>query len=104
MKIGSKDLDALRETASRALIGLLWLHVPIAAAIGMARGTDWLLPTIFMIAFAAAATLSWRTAGNGLSTSLVGALALMCGVWVVPFHFSGLPLQIDMPITFSPAL
>lgn len=27
MNIGSKDLDALRETASKALIALLWLHV-----------------------------------------------------------------------------
>jgi len=64
MNTGSKDLDALRETASRALIGLLWLHVPVAAAIGMARGADWLMPTILMVAFAAAATISWRTAGN----------------------------------------
>ena len=38
MDIRSKDLDALRETASKALIGLLWLHVPVAMAIGMARG------------------------------------------------------------------
>ena len=32
MDIRSKDLDALRETASKALIGLLWLHVPVAMA------------------------------------------------------------------------
>src|SRR5713226_6157262 len=42
MNAGGKDLNALRETASKALIALLWLHVPIALAIGMARGTDWL--------------------------------------------------------------
>ena len=32
MNIGSKDLDALRETASKAMLALLWLHVPIAVA------------------------------------------------------------------------
>src|SRR5712672_148261 len=79
MNIGSKDLDALRETASKALIALLWLHVPIALAIGMARGADWLLPTLLTVALATAATLSWRAAGNGLSTNLLVAVALMGG-------------------------
>ena len=37
MNIGSKDLDALRQTASKALIALLWLHVPIAMAVGLAQ-------------------------------------------------------------------
>ncbi len=104
MTIESKDLDALRETASRALIALLWLHVPIAAAIGMARGTDWLMPTIFMVGFAAAATVSWRTAGNGLSTSLVVAVALMGGVSVLTFQLSGHPWQIDIHMYFFAAL
>jgi methyl-accepting chemotaxis protein len=104
MNTGSKDLDALRETASKALISLLWLHVPIAAVIGMARGADWLMPTIFMIAFAAAATLSWRTAGNGLSTSLVVAVALMGGVSVFTFQMSGHAWQIDVHMYFFAAL
>ena len=65
MNTHSRELDALRESASQALIGLLWLHVPIALAIGMMRGMDWLLPTLFMIAMAGVTTLSWRMAGNG---------------------------------------
>jgi methyl-accepting chemotaxis protein len=104
MNTGSTDLDALRETASKALISLLWLHVPIAAAIGMARGADWLMPTILMVAFAAAATLSWRTAGNGLSTSLVVAVALMGGVSVFTFQMSGHAWQIDVHMYFFAAL
>ena len=104
MNTGSKDLDALRETASRALIGLLWLHVPVAAAIGMARGADWLMPTILMVAFAAAATISWRTAGNGLSTNLVVAVALMGGVSVFTYELAGHPWQIDMHMYFFAAL
>jgi methyl-accepting chemotaxis protein len=104
MNIGSKDLDALRETASKALIALLWLHVPIAAAIGMARGTDWLMPTLLLVALAAAATLSWRMSGNGLSTRLVFAVALMGGVSVFAFQLSGHPWQIDMHMYFFAAL
>ncbi len=55
---------ALRETASRALLAVLWLHVPIAVVIGMTRGADWLLPAVLMVAMAMAATLSWRAAGQ----------------------------------------
>jgi methyl-accepting chemotaxis protein len=104
MNSGSKDLDALRETASKALISLLWLHVPIAAVIGMARGADWLMPTILMIAFAAAATLSWRSVGNGLSTHLVIAVALMGGVSVFTFQLSGHAWQVDSHMYFFAAL
>jgi methyl-accepting chemotaxis protein len=104
MNSGSKDLDTLRETASKALIALLWLHVPIALAVGMARGEGWLMPTILTLAFAAAATLSWRAAGNGLSTSLVVAVALMGGVSVFTFQLAGHPWQIDMHMYFFAAL
>jgi methyl-accepting chemotaxis protein len=103
MNIGSKDLDALRETGSKALIALLWLHVPIAMAVGMARGA-WLIPTILTTAFAAAATLSWRAAGNGLSTSLVVGVALMGGVSVFTYELAGHPWQIDMHMYFFAAL
>lgn len=68
MTLGNSGLDALRETASKMLIALLWLHVPIALAIGMTRGGDWLLPTLFTAILAAVATASWKTSGNGLST------------------------------------
>ncbi|MDO8397217.1 MAG: methyl-accepting chemotaxis protein [Bradyrhizobium sp.] len=103
MYTGSKDLDALRETASKALIALLWLHVPIAMAVGMARSA-WLIPTLLTAAFAVAATLSWRAAGNGLSTSLVVAVALMGGVSVFTWELAGHPWQIDMHMYFFAAL
>jgi methyl-accepting chemotaxis protein len=104
MDTGSKDLVTLRETASKALIALLWLHVPIALAVGMARGADWLLPTLLTIAFAGAATLSWRAAGNSLSTCLVVAVALMGGVSVFTFQLAGHPWQIDIHMYFFAAL
>ena len=75
----SQDLKTLRETTSRTLLGLLWLHVPICLAIGLMRGTDWLSPLFLMAIMAGAATLSWRMTGNELSTRLVIAVALMSG-------------------------
>jgi methyl-accepting chemotaxis protein len=86
------------------LITLLWIHVPIAVAIGMARGTDWLMPTLFTVALAGAATLSWRSAGNGLSTTLLVAVALVGGVSVFTFQLSGHPWQIDIHMYFFAAL
>ena len=64
MIIESEDLAALRETTSKALLGLLWLHVPIALAIGMMRDNGWLAPTAFMAAMAIAATASWAQFGQ----------------------------------------
>jgi methyl-accepting chemotaxis protein len=104
MHTDAKDLSALRETTSRTLIAVLWLHVPIAITIGMARGTDWLLPTVLNAALAGAATLSWRAAGSVLSTSLIVAVALMGGVSVFTFELSGHPWQIDMHMYFFAAL
>jgi methyl-accepting chemotaxis protein len=104
MTVESRDLEALRETTSRALIALLWVHLPIAIAIAMMRGSDWLLPAAFMAVFAAAATLSWRVAGNGLSTRLTFAVALMGGVAVFVFELSGHAWQIDVHMYFFAAL
>jgi len=75
--IESHDLKALRETTSRALLVVLWLHVPLCLVLGMIRGTEWLLPTVLAAAMAIAATLSWRAAGNELATRLIFAVALM---------------------------
>jgi methyl-accepting chemotaxis protein len=104
MIVESKELEALRETTSKALIALLWLHLPIAMAIGLVRGSDWLLPAIFIAVLAGAATLSWQMAGNGLSTRLTFAVALMGGVSVFTFQLSGSAWQIDVHMYFFAAL
>src|SRR6201995_3655394 len=102
--VDCKDLDALRENASRASLALLWLHVPVSIAISASLGADWLMPVMVVLAMAIAATLSWRLSGNGLSTSLVVAVALMGGVSVFTFQLAGKPWQIDMHMYFFAAL
>jgi methyl-accepting chemotaxis protein len=104
MNIESRDLENVRETTSRTLLAVLWLHVPICIAIGMMRGADWLLPAIFMAILAVAATMSWRMSGNGLSTRLIVAVALMGGVAMFLFQLSGHPWQMDMHMYFFAAL
>src|SRR5437879_7207349 len=98
------DLTSLRDTASRILLAVLWLHVPVAIVIGVMRGADWLLPAAFMVAMALAATLSWRMSRNGLSTRLVFAVALMGGVSMLVFQVAGHPWQLDMHMYFFAAL
>ena len=104
MTIESDDLAILRETTSKTLLAVLWLHVPIAVTIGMMRGTDWLVPAALMVAMALAATVSWRASGNGLSTRLIFAVALMGDVSVFAFQLAGHPWQIDMHMYFFAAL
>jgi len=104
MLANAKNLDALREIASKALIAVLWLHVPIASVIAVMRGADWMLPTLLNAALAGAATLSWRAAGSVLSTQLVVAVALMGSISVFTFELSGHPWQVDMHMYFFAAL
>jgi methyl-accepting chemotaxis protein len=40
MNADCKDLDKLRENATRASMALLWLHVPVAIIIAMALGKE----------------------------------------------------------------
>jgi methyl-accepting chemotaxis protein len=104
MIVESNELEALRQTTSKVLLAILWLHVPIGAAIGLALGKAWIVPSLFMIVVAAAATLSWRLSGNGLSTRLVFAVALMSGVSMFAYQFEGHAWQIDMHMYFFAAL
>lgn len=104
MRNDAGNMDALRETASMALLLLLWVHVPLAAAIGLMRGTEWLVPVALMITMAAIATVSWRISGSAPSTRLTVAVALMGGVALFVYQMSGHPWQPDMHMYFFAAL
>src|SRR6201999_1831602 len=104
MIVESHDLKTLRETTSKALIVVLWLHVPLCLCISLMRGADLLLPLLLTLLMAGAATASWRIAGNELSTRLVFAVALMGDVSVFTYQLSGHAWQIDMHMYFFAAL
>jgi methyl-accepting chemotaxis protein len=104
MSIENDDLAALRETTTKMLLAVVWLHVPIAMLIGMMRDGAWMMPTALLAAMALAATLSWRMVGNELSTRLLFAVAVMGGVSVLVYQLSGHAWQIDMHMYFFAAL
>lgn len=104
MTTKATDLQALREIASKALISLLWLHVPISAAIGLFRGTEWVMPAAMMAVLACAATWSWMTSGSTLATRLIVAVALMGDVSLLVYQMAGHPWQPDMHMYFFAAL
>ena len=64
------------------------------------RGLDWIPSTLFMIAMAGVTTLSWRMAGNVLSTRLTVAVALMGDVSIFAYQLTGHPWQIDLHMYF----
>jgi methyl-accepting chemotaxis protein len=104
MTIESDDLSILRDATSKFLLAVLWLHVPLSAVIGMMRGADWLLPCLFVAAMATAATASWKLSGDGLSTRLIFAVAIMADVSLLVYQLSGHPWQLDMHMYFFAAL
>lgn len=104
MTFEGDELANLRETASRILLTVLCLHVPIAVIVGMTLGAAWLVPAAFMAAMALAAGVSWQTAGNGPSTQMIFAVALMAGVSMLVFQFAGHAWQVDMHMYFFAAL
>jgi methyl-accepting chemotaxis protein len=100
----SKSVEALRDTASKGMLLLLWLHLPLSLAISLARGMDWIMPASLMAMLALVATLSWRSSGNGVSTRCTVAVALMGGVSLLVYQMSGHPWQIDMHMYFFATL
>jgi methyl-accepting chemotaxis protein len=98
------DMTALRATASKILLAVLWLHVPIALVVGIVLHTDWLMPVAFMVAMALCATASWRISGNGAATRMIVAVALMAGVSMLVAQFAGHAWQVDMHMYFFAAL
>jgi methyl-accepting chemotaxis protein len=104
MTIESDGLANLRETTSKILLAVLCLHILIAVSIGLIRGAPWLVPAAFMLTMAVAAMVSWRASGNGLSTRLVFAVALMGDVSMLVFQLAGHAWQIDMHMYFFAAL
>ncbi|GLR89084.1 methyl-accepting chemotaxis protein [Bradyrhizobium iriomotense] len=104
MTFDGDALAILRETASKILLAVLWLHVPIAVVIGLTLGSGWLIPAAFMAAMALAATVSWRLAGNEASTRMTVAVALMAGVSMLVYQFAGHAWQVDMHMYFFATL
>ena len=93
------ELRHLREFTSKVLVAIVWVHVPIAILIAAARGSEMFAPVIFAVAMSIS-TACWKIDGNGVSTRLVFAVALMADVALFTYQLSGHPWQSDMHMYF----
>ncbi|WP_269780345.1 methyl-accepting chemotaxis protein [Methylobacterium sp. Leaf118] len=100
----SHDLDSLRRAASRGLIALIWLHVPLVLGIALARGSAALPPCMAAFGLAAAATAIWRWKGEVLATRATIAVALVGMVALLVQAMAGHAWQLDLHMYFFAAL
>ncbi len=98
------SLGSVRQSASKGLLLLLWLHVPVAFVIAWALGTAWVVPGTMAVVLASVATLSWWMTGSGLSTRLTVGVALIGMVSLVVYQLSGRSWQLDAHMYFFVAL
>ena len=103
-KTASPSLDSLQASASKGLIVFLWLNVVLVLAIALLRGSDVMVPLLMAVGLAGVSTASWRVTGNGLSTRLLVAVALVGMVSVVVFEMAGSPWQVDVHMYFFAVL
>lgn len=89
------ELNQLRDTVSRWMLPLLWLHVPLAAVIAWGSGNGIAGPALAAAAVAALASLTWWRAPGAKSTRLTIAAAYIALVSILVAACRGSPLQID---------
>jgi methyl-accepting chemotaxis protein len=101
---GPDSLTALRATASRLLVGLLWLSVPVSGAIALLLGTSPWLPVAMAAAAAAIATLMVWHDPAGLATRATVTVASVSVPAQLVALLAGHPWQIDMHMAFFAVL
>ncbi|MBL4740722.1 MAG: hypothetical protein JKY12_06995, partial [Sneathiella sp.] len=97
-------LDQLRQSVSKNITILLWLHVPLQAIAALSIGAEWLVPTIGSAVFAAIPTVFLRKEMVSLNFRYAVAVCYMVQVGILVYVFSGHPLQIDIHMYFFAAL
>jgi methyl-accepting chemotaxis protein len=98
------DLQTLQQAASKGLLILLWLHLPLLAAIAIAVGHPMLFTELFAMGLAGSATAIWWFSHNGRDTRLTIAVAFIGMVALVVDQLSGHPWQLDSHMYFFAAL
>lgn len=97
-------LDQLRQSISKNITILLWLHVPLQAIAALSIGGDWLIPTIGSAIFAAIPTVLLRKDTASLNFRYAVGVSYMVQVGILVYVFQGHPWQIDVHMYFFAAL
>jgi methyl-accepting chemotaxis protein len=100
----TEDLKILRDTVSKLLIPLLWLHVLLVPLIAWALGVGWMPATLLAGAVAAIATGAWVWAPASRSSRLTIAVAFIGMVSILLALCKGGPYQLDVHMYYFAAM
>jgi methyl-accepting chemotaxis protein len=99
------DLDTLRASFARFLVGLLWCHVALVAVGEMILGQGFSFGPVLAAALLAGVTTAfWWNDATGPATRIVSAVALIGMAAVFLFALAGHPWQIDLHMYFFACL
>ena len=94
------DLDKLRIRFGRFLVILLWLHIPVLAAVAFVVGRPPLAAGLAGALLAGAYHLTWWRHGITPATRYLSAVALMGEPALLVYLLAGHPWQMDMHMYF----
>ncbi|GJD96173.1 hypothetical protein OCOJLMKI_3392 [Methylobacterium iners] len=99
------DLDTLRASFARFLVGLLWCHVALVAVGEMILGQGFSFGPVLAAALLAGVTTAfWWNDATGPATRIVSAVALIGMAAVFLFALAAHPWQIDLHMYFFACL
>lgn len=98
------EIARLRTGFGRFLVPLLWLHVPLVAAIALYVGKPILMPVLLAGLLAATTHLSWHFKGSAPVTRHLSSVAMMGEPALLVYLTSGLSWQMDMHMYFFATL
>jgi methyl-accepting chemotaxis protein len=99
-----RDLEILRSAVTRAMVPLLWLHVPVIALIGALAGTTWIAAACVAASVAGVATAAARAAPRAPACRLTAGVALIAMVSLILAECRGTAWQIDAHMYYFAAL
>ncbi len=98
------DLTRIRQMASRLMVPLLWLHVPVIGLVAWLSGNDWTSACELAILIDAVMTGAWKLHPTAKSTRLTIAVTYIAMVSLIVVGAKSSYLQIDAHMYFFAAL
>ncbi|MBB3610651.1 response regulator [Rhizobium sp. BK602] len=98
------EIARLRAGFGRLLVPILWLHVPLIAAVALYVGKPVVMPTLLAGLLAVSTHLCWHFNGAAAMTRYLSSVALMGEPALLVYLTSGLSWQMDMHMYFFAAL
>ncbi|MFT6559708.1 MAG: methyl-accepting chemotaxis protein, partial [Sneathiella sp.] len=97
-------LDQLRQSISKNIAILLWIHVPVIVVSAMMIGADWMGATLGAALFAAIPTALLLMGGASANFRYAVSVGYIVQVGLLVYVFKGHPWQIDIHMYFFASL